>query len=220
MADGLSYVAFSPGPGLAEQISAHVERQIIQGTLKSDERVQESRVCKELGVSRGSVREAFRLLERRRLLCLVPRRGALVTQLCPARVSDVSALVQILVSPVVSDLVPNWNAAKSERLHRALNESKARFGAMSPMSAFLLLCQLHANKAFFETLTDLAPTFDRLFAKLIRLEASRAKSLEESVIQELIPALESQSAEVSQRVAISLCRQLERKYLETLRRTG
>lgn len=220
MADGLSYVAFAAGPGLAEQITAHVERQIVQGALKSDERIQESRICKELGVSRGSVREAFRLLERKRLIRLVPRRGALVSKLCPSRVSDVSALVQLLITPVAGDMALGWNAAKAERLDHALLDSKTCYGAVSPISAFQLLCRLHPNAAFAETLDDLAPTFHRLFAKLVRLDPRRVSGLEDSVLHELKPALESRSSEVSQRVALSLCRQLERKYLETLERTG
>ena len=81
MADGLSYVPFKPGPGLVEHIALHIEHQIVAGILRSGDRIQETRIVDQLNVSRGSVRESFRVLERRRLIDVIPRRGAIVTSL-------------------------------------------------------------------------------------------------------------------------------------------
>ena len=72
MADGLSYVPFKPGPGLVEHIALHIEHQIVAGILRSGDRIQETRVVDQLDVSRGSVRESFRVLERRRLIDVIP----------------------------------------------------------------------------------------------------------------------------------------------------
>ena len=62
MADGLSYVPLKPGPGLVEHIALQLEHQIVSGLLRSGDRVQETRVVGQLDVSRGSVRESFRVL--------------------------------------------------------------------------------------------------------------------------------------------------------------
>ena len=220
MADGLSYVAFRPGPGLAEHIASHIEQQIVGGLLKSDERVQEVRVVSELNVSRGSVREAFRVLERRRLLELVPRRGALVARLSPSRVGDLNYLLHTLMKSVGHDLAPKWDQSSAEQLDQALVDSKAKFGQVNPACAFRRLCLLHTNRAVLEFISDLLPTFDRIFAKLVRLQPSSAAQIENDTLHQLVPALESHSVEQVTAVIEHLSRSLERKYLETLERTG
>ena len=88
MADGLSYVSLEPALGLVEYIALQVEHQIVAGVLRSGDRIQESRIVSQLDVSRGSVRESFRVLERRRLIDVIPRKGAIVTSLSPTRVRD------------------------------------------------------------------------------------------------------------------------------------
>jgi len=220
MADGFHFVAFTPEPGLAEQITAYVEQQIIHGSLKSGDRVQESRIVSELGVSRGSVREAFRLLQRKRLLCIVPRRGAVVATLSPSRVADLNALVFLMVNAVALEVAPTWSDRDAEQLEKALIDSKARFGVVNPLCAFRSLCEAHPNTAYSEFFADLSPTLDRLFAKLARTDRVRVEALEQMVLADLQKALAARSVETTQRVLQLLCRGLERKYLETLERTG
>ena len=72
---------FEPAMSLTEQIADHLGAEIIRGRLKPKARIQELRVAGELGVSRGSVREALLILERRHLIEIVPRRGAVVRAL-------------------------------------------------------------------------------------------------------------------------------------------
>ena len=72
---------FEPAVSLTEQIADHLGRQIITGRLEPQERIQELRVAGDLGVSRGSVREALLILESRHLIEIIPRRGAVVSSL-------------------------------------------------------------------------------------------------------------------------------------------
>ena len=71
-------MAFKAPDSLAEQIAQHLGDRIISGELKPGDRIQELRIANELNVSRGSVREAFLILDRRFLLDIVPRKGAMV----------------------------------------------------------------------------------------------------------------------------------------------
>lgn len=66
---------------IAEQIADACARRIVEGGLAGGERLTEQEVADRFGVSRGPVREAFRLLERRRLVELTPRKGARVRPL-------------------------------------------------------------------------------------------------------------------------------------------
>ncbi len=70
---------FEPALTLTEQIADHLGDEIIAGRLKPATRIQELKVAGELGVSRGSVREALLILESRYLIEIIPRRGAVVS---------------------------------------------------------------------------------------------------------------------------------------------
>ncbi|MCL4182024.1 MAG: GntR family transcriptional regulator [Burkholderiaceae bacterium] len=64
-----------------EQIAAKVGDRIIAGGLAPGQRIAEQELADEFKVSRGPVREAIRILEREGLATVLPRRGAVVTQL-------------------------------------------------------------------------------------------------------------------------------------------
>ena len=65
-------MTFKAPDSLAEQIAHHLAERIIRGDLKPGERIQEQKVTQALNVSRGSVREALLILERRHLVGGVP----------------------------------------------------------------------------------------------------------------------------------------------------
>jgi DNA-binding GntR family transcriptional regulator len=91
---------------LAEQIAHHLAERIIRGELKERERIQEQKVTQALNVSRGSVREALLILERRHLIVIPPRRGAHVSELTPHNVKSLYGLVielYILLARAVAD---------------------------------------------------------------------------------------------------------------------
>ena len=68
-------MTFKAPDSLAEQIAHYLAERIIRGELKERERIQEQKVTQALNVSRGSVREALLILERRHLIVILPRRG-------------------------------------------------------------------------------------------------------------------------------------------------
>lgn len=220
MADGLNYVPFTPALGLVEHIALHVEHQIVAGVLRSGDRIQESRIVSQLDVSRGSVRESFRVLERRRLIDVIPRKGAIVTNLSPTRVRDLTSVLPPLLTQVVDDLIPNWSVQQSQFIERAMQISEGKFGCVNPVSVLAILCQLHSNRLYLELIDDLIPTFDRVFSKLVRSNLAGVELLDQLLKLRVIPALEAGERDQVIDHVTELCRMLERKYLETLERTG
>src|SRR6056300_2097172 len=220
MADGLSYVPFKPALGLVEHIALHIEHQIVAGVLRSGDRIQESRIVSQLDVSRGSVRESFRVLERRRLIDVIPRKGAIVTSLSPTRVRDLTSVLPSLVTQVVTDLISNWSDQHSQSIQRAMEISEGKFGCVNPVSVLEMMCQLHPNRVYLELIDDLIPTFDRVFSKLVRSNLAGVELLDQLLKLKVIPALDAGEREQVIDYVTELCRLLERKYLETLERTG
>jgi DNA-binding GntR family transcriptional regulator len=84
---------FEPAVSLTEKIADHIGGEIITGRLRPRARIQELKVASELGVSRGSVREALLILERRHLVEILPRRGATVSCLEAEDLANCSELV-------------------------------------------------------------------------------------------------------------------------------
>jgi DNA-binding GntR family transcriptional regulator len=66
---------------LRVQVYKAIRDAIVGGKLSPGERIVEDRLCSELGVSRSPVREALRKLEGEGLVAILPRRGAVVTEL-------------------------------------------------------------------------------------------------------------------------------------------
>ena len=90
-------MGFKPAASLTEQIANHLSDEIINGRLAPLERIQELKVAKDLGVSRGSVREALLIVEGRHLIDIIPRRGAVVSGLEPVRIGDLTEFFGELV---------------------------------------------------------------------------------------------------------------------------
>jgi DNA-binding GntR family transcriptional regulator len=97
-----------PDPTLSvpEQIAAKVGDRVIVGRLAPGSRIGEQELADEFKVSRGPVREAIRLLEREGLVTVLPRRGALVTQLSSDELRELyevrSSLIELVLRKVAT----------------------------------------------------------------------------------------------------------------------
>ena len=66
---------------LPDILTRDISEKIIRNEIKPGERIMEARIAEEMGVSRSPVREALRILEKNRLIELIPRKGARVTEI-------------------------------------------------------------------------------------------------------------------------------------------
>ena len=101
-------MTFKAPDSLAEQIAHHLAERIIRGELQPGERIQEQKVTLALNVSRGSVREALLILERRHLIAILPRRGAHVTELSAHKVQSLCTLMSELYILLGTAVAQRW----------------------------------------------------------------------------------------------------------------
>lgn len=66
---------------LTDQVSGILTEAILDGTLDPGERLVETDLQKQLGVSRSPLREAFRDLEKKGLVTIIPRKGTFVKEI-------------------------------------------------------------------------------------------------------------------------------------------
>lgn len=137
-------MAFEPAISLTEQIADHLSNEIIHGRLKPLARIQELRVAGELGVSRGSVREALLILERRHLIQIIPRRGAVVSAMEGQEIANFCELYAELQSLFFRKLAAA-PAQHLDRLQPSLGEMSAALH--QPDASPLLTARSHFVQA-------------------------------------------------------------------------
>ncbi|WP_111496354.1 GntR family transcriptional regulator [Marinobacter bohaiensis] len=116
---------FQAPESLSEQIAQHLGQRIIVGQMQPGDRIQELRIAGELNVSRGSVREALLILERRHLIDIYPRKGAVVSALTPTAVNglyDVYIELLAMLARRVVELTEGADLMPLVERMRALDE--------------------------------------------------------------------------------------------------
>lgn len=99
---------------IAERLAAAIEH----GEYPPGSRLpSEARLVRELGVSRGTLRQALASLRSRGLIDVVPARGAFVRGASPARVEARRRVVGVVVPSVAKPYVPELLAGVEDELH-------------------------------------------------------------------------------------------------------
>lgn len=165
-------MGFKPAVSLTEQIADHLSNEIIAGRLAPTERIQELKVARDLGVSRGSVREALLILEGRHLIDIIPRRGAMVSALGADQVEGLlelaADLVTLLFQRVAERSAGGVNGALRfldaavERLAFALGENDAAAFVEAKFQFVKAAFPLAGNAYLASVLNDLLPAVHRV----------------------------------------------------------
>ena len=176
-------MSFLAPESLSEQIAKYLAASIIQGKLRPGERIQEARVVNELSVSRGSVREALLILERRYLINILPRRGAVVAELTPDKVTQLYDLYISLLVMLALQVAENWRddaldpvLTEWEKM-RDLNELEDRTAFIA--AGFRLMreaCAIAGNTYLTEILDNLQPALHRAYALAVRYKPAEVSN--------------------------------------------
>jgi len=164
-------MTFKAPDSLSEQIAHYLAERIIRGELKPAERIQEQKVTQALNVSRGSVREALLILERRHLVTILPRRGAHVTELNEHNVRSLCTLMGELYNLLGNAVALNWRndgdlqpfLKIQQRLTAAFERQDIR-AFVDESFAVMRAAYLFANNPYLqETVENLQPAMSRTY---------------------------------------------------------
>jgi len=126
---------FQAPESLSEQIAQHLGQRIMTGDLKPGERIQELKVAGELNVSRGSVREALLILQRRHLIEIFPRRGAVVSRLTPELVNSLYDIYIDLLCMLGRKVMEQWSGPELAGIISQARELQAVTDALNAPGA-------------------------------------------------------------------------------------
>jgi DNA-binding GntR family transcriptional regulator len=162
---------------LRRKISASLRQAIEQGSLKPGERLVEKDLCRELNVSRTSLREAFRELESEGLLMNQPR-GMVVAQVTDHEASNIYKVRAALEALVSEQFAQDADDAARAELVQAVERLEHAYAERQ----YDLI--LSAKKEFYETLcrgADNLIVLDMLNRLNSRITQLRSASLSDPV---------------------------------------
>lgn len=121
-------MTFTVPNNLSEIVMQEISEKIIHNELKPGERILETRLAEELGVSRSPIREALRLLEKNRLVELIPRKGARVTKITPENIEWFYDIFEALYSMVARKATELATEKDFQELRAALEKIECAAG--------------------------------------------------------------------------------------------
>ena len=205
-----------------------IREQILEGGFRQGEHLVETRIAEQLHVSRGPVREAFKLLRAEGLVAEEPRRGTFVVSLTPDDVRSIYGLRAAVEGRAARMLASEPEAKAVAELRTLLNaiEDAARSGAASAVNRRDLefhegLCRLSGNERIHEVFVRYVP----MLRALLRLDERILSSLDEAATEHrpIVEAIEAGDPDLARRLAEDHCDRaghLVAAYLEHQRAAG
>ncbi|MGE3872181.1 MAG: GntR family transcriptional regulator [Parvibaculaceae bacterium] len=152
-----------PALTLVTQVKEQIQHAITSGELLPNQRLVEGEIAQKLGVSRGPVREAARLLEQSGLLISLPRRGFFVRQFEAREIKDLYELREWIEAAAVEAAVARATPAQHEVLrvtHKNLM-ARARSGQQSELIEAIIefhrsICMLSGNMRLLRLFDEIA----------------------------------------------------------------
>ncbi len=209
---------------LAEDAADLIREQILTGGFRRGEHLVEARIAQELNISRGPVREAFKLLGAEGLLADEPRRGTFVVALGPDDVREIYELRGALEGLAARLIAGRRDPAALAELRAAIGRIEEAAAALDPVAlgrhdlAFHeTLCRMSGNRRIHAAFLQHA----RALRTLIRFDEYLYGTPADIVEQHrrLLAPIEAGDGEAAARIAERHCedaRQLLANYLDGL----
>jgi DNA-binding GntR family transcriptional regulator len=190
---------------LAEDAADRIREQILAGGFRQGEHLVEAKIAEQLNISRGPVREAFKLLRAEGLLNEEPRRGTFVVSLSADDVREIYGLRAALEGRAARLIARAHDPATIEQLRTladAIDTAVATGDAAAVSRADLAfhegLCELCGNSRILEVFDRYVPTL----RALLRLDERVLRSLDEVSNQHrpFVEAIEAGEEETAARL--------------------
>jgi len=107
---------------IANEVASDIKRAIIKGFIKPGEKINETKIAKDMGISRSPVREALQQLKKEGVVINIPYKGTCVNLLGKKDVEDMYIVRVLLESYAVEFLIKNKDEAIIELLRQNVRD--------------------------------------------------------------------------------------------------
>lgn len=191
---------------LTEDAADRIREQIIMGGFRQGEHLKEAHIAEQLNVSRGPVREAFKILRSEGLVAEEPRRGVFVVSLTAKDVTDIYGLRAAIEELAARLVCRAQDPAAVARLRElvagigaAADTDDASAVARADVAFHQGLCTLSGNSRVLEVFLRYVPTI----RGLLRLDEQIMPSLDRVMCQHepIVDAIAAGDEELAARLA-------------------
>ncbi|MFZ9764224.1 MAG: FCD domain-containing protein [Burkholderiaceae bacterium] len=144
-----STIAMLRGSSLTSAVQQEVERLIFSGELGPGDKLTEAWLADRLGVSRGPVREAFRVLEEAGLLQLEKNRGVFVRQIPIEEALEIFELRAMMEAYVGATLARNATEVQLRELEQLIGQMEAAVAVDDEPLYYRLNVEFHERMVSF-----------------------------------------------------------------------
>ncbi len=211
-------------PTLPLQIADRIGVRIVEEELAPGGRLKEVELAAEFGVSRASVREALRILETRRLVTILPQRGAQVTRLSAKELEDLFEIRSVMLGLASRRVAQSGDAEARRALARRLDALvAARRSAPAYARASAEMVAEIARRSGNLQLEDYIASYAQRFGRYARLGLAAQPRRERSLAnwRRLVRAIEAGDGTLAETVHRRLAMEnLEAGLAEIARRSA
>lgn len=188
---------------LREKILENIRDAIVSGRLKAGSRVSEPDLAERYGISRTPIREAFRQLEAEGYLTVIPRRGAVVSELSPKDVEEFYAIKSIMEGYAARQACEKLTKKDLDRL-QAINDKLAELAQSGDIKHFFkvhndfheLFIKAADNEKLHELIAGLVTKFQRLRFTSLSLPGRMEVSVQEH--DKIVDAFRKKDADLAE----------------------
>ena len=210
-------------PSLAQSVADQIREEILSGRLPSGQRLVEAKIAGTLDVSRGPVREAFKLLCAEGLLEEEPRRGMYVVSLTPDDIREIYDLRSAIEGRAAQLLAASHRDAdlremrkRLEQLDAAADKGDIRAFSRADLEFHDSMVRLSRNRRIHSVFTRHVP----LLKTLIPLDEHLYSSMGDSAAEHLplLVAIEAGDPDLASArfmAHVDLARDRVAEYIET-----
>ena len=123
--------------------------ELLGGRLKPGQRVNEVQIAAEIGISRGTLREAMRTLEQEGIFVSIPHRGTFVRRYTPREAEELQEVRLSLETTAALRVAHSWSPPVKAHLEACLRRLREAYEAPLPFPD-----RLAADLAFHEAVCE------------------------------------------------------------------
>lgn len=153
---------------LSEDIADSIKTAIIKGKFKPGEKISEGELAESMGISRTPLREAFRRLENEGFIQIIPRKGAVVSEIDAKEAISLYEIKSVLEGLAARLAAANMKEKEISKLEKINNELKELIDKNDLESFYRVHTRFHegfvkacGNKRLIQMISNLNDHFSR-----------------------------------------------------------